>query len=83
MDSKTDILSTIAYFDLFHYPVMEKEIYFFLPHPVSPALFESALEELVAEELIFAFEGYYTIRNDKEWVSPDLFPNTTLTKDPI
>jgi len=65
MDNKADILSAVAYFDLFHYPVSEKEIYFFLPHSVSPSLFERALEELVSEECLFVFEGFYSLHNNR------------------
>lgn len=64
MDNKAAILATLAYFDLFQYPLTEREVYFFLPRPIPPASFEHALGELLGEELVFSWEGFYSLRND-------------------
>ena len=64
MDNKAAILSTLTYFDLFQYPLTEREVYFFLPRHTPPASFEHALGELLAEGLVFACEGFYALRND-------------------
>jgi hypothetical protein len=67
MDTKADILTTLAYFDLFHYPVMQKEIHFFLPHRVPSLEFEKALQELLDNGLIFMWVGFYALCNE-EWL---------------
>ena len=64
MDNKAAILSTLTYFDLFQYPLTEREVYFFLPRHTPPASFEHALGELLSEGLVFACEGFYALRND-------------------
>jgi hypothetical protein len=64
MDHKTDILSTLAYFDLFQYPVTAKEIYFFLPRPMPIPEFEKALRELLSGGLVFCWEEVYSVRNE-------------------
>jgi predicted nucleotidyltransferase len=64
MDNKAAILSTLAYFDLFQYPLTEREVYFFLPRHMPPASFEHALGELLEEGLVFTWDGFFTLRND-------------------
>lgn len=64
MDNKSAILATLAYFDLFHYPLTEREIYFFLSRHVPPAVFEHALGALLAEERVFAVDGFYSLHGD-------------------
>ncbi|TDW96617.1 nucleotidyltransferase domain-containing protein [Dinghuibacter silviterrae] len=68
MDDKAAILVTLGYFDLFQYPLTEREVFFFLPRPIPPAAFEHALGELVAEGGVFAWEGFYFLRNEPELV---------------
>jgi predicted nucleotidyltransferase len=64
MDNKAAILATLAYFDLFQYPLTEREIFFFLPRQVAPASFERALGDLLGEGLVYTWEGFYSVRND-------------------
>ena len=65
MNSKASILSTLVYFDLFHYPITAGEIRFFLPQRISPAELERSLGELLESGLVFMWEGFYTIRNEQ------------------
>jgi len=64
MDNKSAILATLAYFDLFQYPLTEREIYFFLSRHIPPPAFEQALGSLLAEGRVFAMEGFYSLHGD-------------------
>ena len=64
MNNKAIILSTLAYFDLFHYPVTIGEIRFFLPQPLTSAELDQGLKQLLDGGLIFMWEGFYTVRNE-------------------
>jgi hypothetical protein len=64
MDNKAAILATLAYFDLFQYPLTEREIYFFLSRHIPPPAFEHALGALLAEGRVFSVDGFYSLRND-------------------
>ncbi len=64
MEVKSAILSTLAYFDMFHYPLKEQEIYFFLPQACLPETFHKALRELIRSRTLFVREGMYTLNDD-------------------
>jgi hypothetical protein len=68
MNSKAIILATLAYFDLFHYPVTAGEIRFFLPHPMTASELDQALGQLLESGLVFMWEGFYTLRNEQALV---------------
>jgi len=59
-----NILSTLAYFDLFSYPLNRGEIYLFLPVKCDINSFNYALNSLVNEQHIYRFEKFYSLRND-------------------
>jgi len=59
-----NILSTLAYFDLFSYPLNRGEIYLFLPVKCDMNNFNYALNSLVNEQHIYRFEKFYSLRND-------------------
>lgn len=63
-DARKNILSTLAYFDLFNYPLTMEEVYFFLPVKVNFEEFEYALLGLAIDRLIFKFDHFYTLKND-------------------
>jgi len=63
-DARRNILATLAYFDLFNYPLTMEEVYFFLPVKVNFEKFEYALLGLTEDRLIFKFEHFYTLKND-------------------
>jgi hypothetical protein len=61
---KQDILSTLAYFDIFNYPITQAEIILFCSRIYSHKEFSTALEQLVYEGTIFRFDEFYTLQND-------------------
>ena len=63
-DARKNILATLAYFDLFTYPLTMEEVYFFLPAKVNFDEFENALLGLAEDRVIFKFDKLYTLKND-------------------
>jgi predicted nucleotidyltransferase len=60
---KNDILSTIAYFDIFTYPLKKREIWLFLPTVYTHEEFECALHLLVNKGTIFKLGEFYSLQN--------------------
>ncbi|MDB5221370.1 MAG: hypothetical protein JWN83_37 [Chitinophagaceae bacterium] len=61
---KNDILSTLAYFDIFTYPLQKREIWLFLPNFYEHAEFEMTLQALVDGSLIFKLAEFYSLQNN-------------------
>ncbi|MDR3696838.1 nucleotidyltransferase domain-containing protein [Mucilaginibacter sp.] len=61
---KENILATLAYFDMFNYPLTRAEVYVFLKkkHPYDE--FEHALRCLTANSAIHQFDRFYTLKKD-------------------
>jgi predicted nucleotidyltransferase len=63
-DIKKNILATLAYFDLFNYPLTMEEMFLYLPAKSSPEEFEQGLMHLVIDRLVYRFDKFYTLKND-------------------
>lgn len=61
---KEQILETLAYFDLFDYPLSRAEIYLFLKNKHDFDVFEDGLSTLLDIGVIFLFDRFYTLKND-------------------
>ena len=61
---KKNILATLAYFDVFNYPLTREEIGLFLPVKCDPIAFDMAMTCLVGCRLIYRFDRFYTLKND-------------------
>jgi len=59
-----NILETLAYFDLFDYPLSRAEIYLFLKNKHPVGLFDDALNGLLEGGLIHQFDTFYALKND-------------------
>jgi predicted nucleotidyltransferase len=59
-----DILSTLAYFDIFNYPITQYEISLFCSRSYSRGEFTTALECLEDDGSVFRFDEFYTLQND-------------------
>ena len=66
---KENILATVAYFDMFDYPLTGAEIYLFLKIRCAHGDFEEALRHLVIDGLLYRFEKFYTFKNDSQLVA--------------
>lgn len=79
-DLRRHILSTIAYFDLFHYPLTMDEIYLYLPVKCDTTDFEYALKYLVIDRTVYHFGRFYTLKNDYFLVERRLDGNARATR---
>ncbi len=62
--ARNDILTTLAYFDIFSYPLKKREIWLFLRNSYDNADFEIALSELLETSAIYLLDEFYSLRND-------------------
>jgi hypothetical protein len=60
------ILRALAYFDIFDYPLSENEIKNFLQCPEADEVFSSAMKHLVSCGVVFRFDQFYSLVNDKQ-----------------
>lgn len=58
------ILATLAYFDLFKYPLTSTEIYSFLSSKCPQQDFDHALARLCTNGTVYRFDELYTLRNN-------------------
>lgn len=65
---KDNILATLAYFDLFEYPLTGNEIYLFIKERVVQSDLDFALKYLVAGQSVYQFGNFYTLRNDYQLI---------------
>lgn len=61
---KKNILATLAYFDLFSYPLTMEEIFLYLPEKCGQDEFGYTLRCLVIDRLVHKFAQFYTLKND-------------------
>ena len=61
---KKDILATLAYFNMFDYPLSKSEIFIFLGHCDDFHEFEFGLQELQDEFIIFKIGEFYSLYNN-------------------
>jgi len=61
---KENILATLAYFDMFNYPLTGAEVYLFLKKKYPYEEFEDALRCLTIGGVIHQFDRFYTLKKD-------------------
>jgi predicted nucleotidyltransferase len=61
---KENILATLAYFDMFNYPLTKVEVYLFLKKKYNYEFFDDALKCLLDSGVIHQFAQFYTLKND-------------------
>lgn len=60
------ILKTLAYFDLFHYPVTRYELWAFSSEKTSLSLIDEELNSLLFEKIVFQLDEFYSLQNKPE-----------------
>ena len=63
MKIENSILTTLAYFDVFNYPLTAKEIRSFLEHPINDPELYRALDGLLSANKIFKLGEFYSLQN--------------------
>jgi predicted nucleotidyltransferase len=77
---KENILATLAYFDLFNYPLTCAEIYLFLGKKYGQPDFDEAINCLSVSGAIHRFDKFYTLKNDHHLVLRRLEGNRQAAK---
>jgi hypothetical protein len=63
---KENILATLAYFDMFEYPLTSNEVFSFLENRYDSTEFAEALDQLCTSRLTFRIGDYYSLRANTE-----------------
>jgi hypothetical protein len=61
---RKDILATLAYFNMFDYPLKKNEIFLFLGHCNDYREFEQALANLLKDSAVYKMADFYSLQND-------------------
>ena len=61
---KENILATLAYFDMFNYPLTAGEIFLFLQNKHGQYDFDENLKCLLANNQVYCFDKFYTLQNN-------------------
>ena len=72
---KNDILSALAYYDIFTYPLKKREIWLFLPGIYDHYEFEFALEELLNNCIIYKLGEFYSLQNNYSMIQRRVMGN--------
>jgi predicted nucleotidyltransferase len=62
--TRNNILATLAYFDMWDYPLTRAEIFLYLENKYGQNDFDEALEHLLNSKQIFYFDKFYSLKND-------------------
>ena len=74
------VLKTMAYFDIFNYPLSEKEIKNFLASPLTDQEFRSAIQRLSGASMIFKIDQFYSLHGKGNSSIERLHGNRRATK---
>jgi predicted nucleotidyltransferase len=64
LDKSESILAALAYYDLFHYPLTQIELYQFLQKTSDYQSFSLELERLVSEQQVYRLDEFYSLHDD-------------------
>jgi predicted nucleotidyltransferase len=64
LNTRNNILATLAYFDMWDYPLTYGEIFLFLENKYGQHDFTEALDQLIISKLVFHFDKFYSLKND-------------------
>lgn len=63
--TKQHILNTLAYFDIFQYPLLKEEIHRFHGQSTDAASIDEAIISLTEEQFIFRVDEFYALHNER------------------
>lgn len=63
------VLKTLAYFDLFNYPLLKEEVHFFLDSAICADEVNAALGQLVAADCIYRHGDFFSLNHDRSLVA--------------
>jgi hypothetical protein len=61
---ETSILKTVAYFDVFKYPLLKREIGYFLDQQFDEGIFNTTLQSLIDNKVLYKLDNFYSLHND-------------------
>jgi predicted nucleotidyltransferase len=64
LDKSESILATLAYYDLFNYPLTQIELYQFLQKTSDYQSFSIELEKLISEQQVYRLDEFYSLHNN-------------------
>jgi hypothetical protein len=73
------VLKALAYFDVFHYPLLQEEIHYFMDQELSLQDLQPVLEQLIAARCVYRLGDFYSLRNDRSLVTRRLNGNRKAT----
>ncbi len=59
------VLRSLLYFDIFKYPLTAEEVFHTTNEKTSLSNIQNALQDLVAKKMLFQFDDFYCLRNEK------------------
>lgn len=75
----SDMIKTLLYFDIFHYPLTKEELFFFSPASCVEGEVEAALSALLSNGLVHKFERFYCLHNNHSLIARRLAGNELAT----
>ncbi|RKR83536.1 hypothetical protein BDD43_3746 [Mucilaginibacter gracilis] len=61
-----NIIATLAYFDVFNYPLTRGEMFLFMTVKCDQETFNSALSYLLINDSVYCFDTFFTLKNDPQ-----------------
>lgn len=77
---RKNILSTLVYFDIFHYPLTNDEIRSFLTYEYPQSIIDETLESMTQNGIIFKLAEFYSLENDVSLIERRREGNRRATK---
>lgn len=77
---QTSVIKTIAYFDIFNYPLTAQEVHSFLDIACDEQQVQKAITELANQKIIFKAKEFYSLQCDDEQAAMRLADNAEATK---
>src|SRR5262245_23524427 len=61
---ESSILRTLVYFDIFHYPLTDEEIFQFLDQSLTKETLEGELRQMIDRRTVFFHGGFYCLQDN-------------------